>query len=126
MPKIDLVFVDRGAACAHLIDQRQQRAAERHQLAATCAAQKRQRSLEERFGCGIGIRDSSIGRDHDDRVRQCIEHGIRGAGGKRRHGHRPVHATLPFALGECAEGIGEKAAHRDRFVGGKHAVPMMV
>ena len=45
--KIDLVFVDGRAAAAHLIDQREQRAAERHQIAQHLTAQQRHRDFEE-------------------------------------------------------------------------------
>ena len=45
--EIDLVFVDRRAARAHLIDQRQQGAAERHEVAQAMTAQQRQRGFEE-------------------------------------------------------------------------------
>ena len=45
--EIDLVFVDRRAARAHLLDQREQRRAERHQIAQHVPAQQRHRGFEE-------------------------------------------------------------------------------
>ena len=60
--EIDLVFVDGGAAAAHLVDEREQGAAERHQVAQTMSAQQRQRGLEEGFGGGIGVGDAPVRR----------------------------------------------------------------
>ena len=45
--EIDLVFVHGGAAAAHLLDQREQRAAERHEVAQRVPAQQRHRDFEE-------------------------------------------------------------------------------
>ena len=56
--EIDLVFVDRRAALAHLLDQRQERRAERHQFAQHVPAQHRDRRLEELFGRHIGVGDA--------------------------------------------------------------------
>ena len=53
--EIDLVFVDRGAGCANLIDQCEQGTAERHQIAQQMAAQQRHRNLEESFRRHVGI-----------------------------------------------------------------------
>ena len=64
--EIDLVLVDRGAALAHLLDQRQQRAAERHEVAQRVPAQQRHRHLEEVFGRDVGVGDLGVGPDHDD------------------------------------------------------------
>ena len=59
--EIDPVFVDGRAAVAHLIDQRQQRAAERHQVAQHVPAQQRDRDFEEGFGGDIGVGDLAVG-----------------------------------------------------------------
>ena len=78
--EVDLVFVDRGAAAAHLLDQRQQRAAERHEVAQHLPAQQQHRRLEEGFRRDIGVGDLAVGVDHDDRMRQRVEHRVGGAG----------------------------------------------
>ena len=77
--EIDLVFVHRGAAMAHLLDQRQQRAAERHEVAQHLPAQQQHRRLEEVFRGDIGVGDLAVGRDDDDRQRQRVEHRVGGA-----------------------------------------------
>ena len=69
--EIDLVFVDRRAAGAHLIDQRQQRTAERHKFLQRLALQKLRRNLEKRFRRHVGIDDPAVGRDQQHRVRQA-------------------------------------------------------
>ncbi len=53
--EIDFVFVDGRAAPAHLLDQREQRAAERHEVAQQMAPQQRHRDLEKRLRRGIGV-----------------------------------------------------------------------
>ena len=141
--EIDLVLVDRRAAPAHLLDECEQRASERHQVAQQVTAQQRQRRLEEGFRGRIGIGDASVGRDHDDRMRQRVEHGIRRAGGKRGHRLVPAHAAFlsppddvrcgfaakrrPLGGGEGAEvgvGVGQVTADRGRILGGQHARAM--
>ena len=72
--EIDLVFVDRGAARAHLLDQREQRAAERHQVAQQMPAQQRHRDFEKCFRRGIGVGHLAVRRHDDDRMRQRVEH----------------------------------------------------
>ena len=47
---------------AHLVDQREQRRAERHEIAQRVAAQQRDRYLEERFGRDIGVSDLAVRR----------------------------------------------------------------
>ena len=84
--EIDLVFVDRRAALAHLLDQRQQRAAERHQVAQRVPAQQRQRRFEEGFRRHIGVGDLAVGRDHDDRMRQARRARRRPCPEQHRHG----------------------------------------
>ena len=65
--EIDLVFVDRGAALAHLLDQRQQRTAERHQVAQQMPSQQRRRNLEKCFRGDVGVDHFAVRRHHDDR-----------------------------------------------------------
>ena len=74
--QIDLVLVDRRAAAAHLIDQRQQRAAERHQFLQRLALQELRRNLEERFRRHVGIDDLAVGRDQQHGIGQRIEDGL--------------------------------------------------
>ena len=66
-----------GAAGAHLVDQRQQRAAERHEVAQQMPPQQRQRHFEEGFGGDIGVGDLAVGGDDDNRMRQRVEHRVR-------------------------------------------------
>ena len=82
-----------GSPLLALVDQRKQRAAERHQVAERMAAQHRQRCLEEGFGRGIGVGHPAISRDHDDGVRQSVEHRIGGSRRQRRHGLQAAHAA---------------------------------
>ena len=50
---IDAVLVDRRAALAHLVDQRQERAAEGHEIGERMAAEHVGRGLEEALGRGV-------------------------------------------------------------------------
>ena len=74
--EIDLVFVDRRTARAHLIDQREQRAAERHQFLQRLPPQKLRRNLEEGFRGDVGVDDTAIGRHQQHRIGQRIENGL--------------------------------------------------
>ena len=74
--EIDFVFVDRRAALANLLDQREQRRAERHQIAQHVPAQHRDRGFEKLFGGDIGVGDLAVGRHHDHRMRQRVQHRI--------------------------------------------------
>ena len=80
--QIDLVFIDRRAAAAHLIDQRQQRTAERHKFLQRLTLQKLGRNLEKRFRGHIRIDDLAVGRDQQHRIGQCVQDGL--AIGRRR------------------------------------------
>ena len=82
--EIDLVFVDRRAARSHLIDQRQQRTAERHQFLQRLALQELRRNLEERFRRDIGVDDPAVGRNQQHRIGQRVEDGLAVGG------HRPA------------------------------------
>ena len=75
-PQVDLVLVDRRARGADLIDQRQQRRAERHQLLERLPLQKLGRGIEERFGRHVGVHDHAIRADDEDRIRQGVEDGV--------------------------------------------------
>src|SRR5690349_21823447 len=74
--EIDLVLVDRRAARAHLIDQRRQRAAERHQFLQRLSPQELRRNLEEGFGGDVGIDDAAVGRHQQHGVGQRVEDGL--------------------------------------------------
>ena len=74
--EIDLVFVDRRAARAHLVDQRQQRTAERHQLFQGLPAQELRRDFEEGFGSDIGVDNAAVGRNQQHRIGQRVEDGL--------------------------------------------------
>jgi len=74
--EIDLVFVDRRAARAHLVDQRQQRTAERHQFLQRLPPQKLRRNLEEGFGGDVGVDDAAVGRHQQHRIGQRVENGL--------------------------------------------------
>ena len=82
--EVDLVFVDRRVARSHLVDQRQQRTAERHQFFQRLPLQELGRNLEEGFGGDVGVDDATVGCDQQHRVRQRIEDRL-GVGG-----HRPA------------------------------------
>ena len=82
--EVDLVFVDGAAALAHLLDQRQQRAAERHEVAQRMPAQQRHRNIEEVLRGHVGVGDLAVRADHHDGMRQRIEHGFGAADGSGR------------------------------------------
>ena len=75
---VDAIFVDRRLALAHLVDQRQQRAAERHEARQAALRQDRRARPEEVFGIGIGVVDQPVGADHDHRPADRVEHDLRG------------------------------------------------
>ena len=90
--EIDLVFVDRRAARAHLLDEGEQGTAERHQIAQQIAPQQRQRHLEKGLRRHVGVGHHAIGRHHDDRMRQCVEYRI--GGGRCQHWLGGPHAGV--------------------------------
>ena len=85
------------AAVAHLLDQRQQRAAERHQIAQQLPPQQQHGDLEERLGRDIGVGDLAVGGDDHDRQRQRVEHRVGRCGASARLAlqARVVHAGAP-------------------------------
>ena len=115
--EIDLVFVDRGAARAHLLDQRQQRAAERHQIAQRCAGAAsaptprrrlrprhwRRRSCRRRAtmmtGCGSALSTASAVPER-----------------QRRHGLEAGSCRRLLRSGEGVEGLDQPVAHGARIV----------
>jgi hypothetical protein len=74
--EIDLVFVDGRADTADLLDQFEHGTAERHQLLQRLSLEMRDRGLEEGFRCHVGIDDLAVRCDQQQRVGQCVEHGI--------------------------------------------------
>jgi hypothetical protein len=91
--EIDAIFIHRRTAIAHLLDQRQQRRAERHEIAQRVAAQQQHRDFEERFGGDIRLGDLAVGRHHQHRVRQRVEHRVGGVGRERGDGLGVRHAA---------------------------------
>jgi len=91
--EVDLVFVDRGAACAHLLDQCEQGAAERDQFAQRMTAQEQQGRFEEGLRRRIGVGDAPVRAHHQHGMRQRIENGIRRSRGQRGHRLVPSHAA---------------------------------
>ncbi|MGY3291789.1 hypothetical protein ACVWWP_004856 [Bradyrhizobium sp. LM3.6] len=74
--QIDLVFVDRRVRRAHLIDQRQQRTAKRHQLFQRLPLQKLRRDIEEGFRCDVGGNDLAVRPDHEHGIGQGIQNRV--------------------------------------------------
>ena len=65
-----------GSPLLALIDQRQQRAAERHQFLQRLPLQELGRNLEEGFGGDVGVDDAAVGRNKQHRVGQRVEDGL--------------------------------------------------
>jgi hypothetical protein len=66
----------------------------------------------------IGVGDAPVGRNHDDRMRQRVENGIRRAGGKRGHRLVPAHAAFlsppdDVCCGFCGQAEAALAAARE-------------
>jgi hypothetical protein len=74
--QIDLVFIDRRMAGTHLVDQGEQRTAERHQLLQRLALQELGRDFEKGFGRHVGVDDLSIGTDQQHGIGQRVEDGF--------------------------------------------------
>ena len=83
--------------------------------------QQQHRDLEEGFGRDVGLGDLAVRRDHQDRMRQRVEHGVGGAGtagsacGSKRFMRRPFQAKASKASARCA------TARRAGSFGGQHA-----
>ena len=75
--EIDAIFVDRGAVPLHLLDQRDQRAAEGDDVGESAAAQHAGAHLEEVFGGGVGVVDGKPLADDEQRMGQSAEQRIR-------------------------------------------------
>ncbi|MGY3627179.1 hypothetical protein ACVWWI_004110 [Bradyrhizobium sp. USDA 3686] len=80
--QIDLVLVDRCIRRTHLVDQRQQGAAKRHQLFQRLPLQELRRDIEEGFGCDVGGDDFAVRPDHQHGIGKCVQDGI--AVGRKR------------------------------------------
>ena len=59
-----------------LVDQRQQRTAERHELLQELTLQELRRHVEEGLCGHVGVDDFAVGGNQDDRIRQSVEDGI--------------------------------------------------
>ncbi len=75
--EIDFVFIDRRTAGAHLIDQRQQGAPERHQVLQRMPLQELRGDFEKRFGRHVGVRDPAVGCDQQHGIGQRVEDDFR-------------------------------------------------
>ena len=76
---VDPVFVDRRVALAHLIDQRQKRAAERNEIGERMTPEHVGRRLEERLGRRVRLDDArSPIVDQEHGMRQRVEKRARG------------------------------------------------
>ena len=106
--EIDLVFVDGAAALTHLLDQRQQRTAERDEIAQRMPAQQRDRNIEKILRGRVGVADPVVGADDQHGEWQGIEHRLGGADRRCRiAGAGEAHAAALHARRrEC---IGEPA-----------------
>ena len=76
--ELHAVFVDCGAVALHLLDQRNQRAAECHDIGESMAAEHAGAHLKEVFGGGIGIFDGEALADHEQWMGQGAEHRLTG------------------------------------------------
>ena len=76
VPRSTLYSLTARSGGADLIDQREQRAAERNQLGERLPAQELARDLEEELRGHVGVDDLAVRRDDDDRIGQRIEDGI--------------------------------------------------
>ena len=74
---VDAVLVDRRLPLADLIDQCQQRAAERRKARQAGSRQDRGARAEEVLGIGIGIIDEAVRPDHDHRPADGVENDLR-------------------------------------------------
>ena len=54
------------------------------QIVQHVAAQVSERSLEKRFGGGVGLDHLAVGGDDNDRMRQRVEHGLSGSRGRQK------------------------------------------
>jgi hypothetical protein len=94
---LDAIFIVGRAPRAHLLDQRQKRAAEGHETVKPAACQHRGAGSEEAFRLGIGEDDTPVRRDHDDRMTDGVENERRGVDVERR-----AHAALRREAAENA------------------------
>ena len=98
-----------AAALAHLVDERQQRAAERHEIGERMTPEHVGGRLEEGLRRRIGLDDVAIDVDEEDGMRQRIEKRARQAvraAPRAEAEHTDVHAALLFFSG--AETAAEK------------------
>src|SRR5204863_2474552 len=99
--QVDLVFIHGCAAPAHLLDEDEQWAAERHQLAERVTPQQRQRNLEERLGGRIGVHHLPVWCDHDHGMWQGIEYGIGRRAGQQGLDCAHCDKSTPTASAAC-------------------------
>ncbi len=91
--EINLVLVDRGTTTPHLVDQRQQRAAEWNHIPQGVAPQQQHGAFKEGFGRHVGIGNLAVHSDDDHWMRQRIEHRLSKARHGPEHGFGDAHAA---------------------------------
>ena len=106
---------------AHLVDQRQQRTAERHQLLQRLPLQELGRNLEEGFGGDVGVDDLAVGRHQQHRIGQRVEDGL----ARRRARAGDVLRLRSCSSTPCkiVEGVLERAMHAGRIFRGQDRLP---
>ena len=75
--QVDTVFVDGGAVPLHLLDQRDERAAEGNDVAEVAPAKRARAHLEEVLSRGVGVVDPQALADDEERMGQSAEQSIR-------------------------------------------------
>ena len=121
VPRSTLYSLTGEPLSAHLIDQRQQRTAERHQFLQRLPLQELRRNLEEGFGGHVGVDDPAVGRDQQHRIGQRVEDGL------AIGGHRPAmfcgrsHAAALHA--KSSKASCKRSMHAGRIVRGQDLLP---
>ena len=71
--EIDAILIDVCLVPLHLLDERDERAAERHHIGELAPAENRGAHLEEIFGCGVDVFDAKPIADQEQRMWKRIE-----------------------------------------------------
>ena len=123
--EIDLVLVDRRSARAHLVDERQQGASERHEVAQAMTAQQRQGGFEERsrrrrwrWPSRPSAETMMTGCGNASSTASAVPEGSVGMGSSRL---MPPSSAGPA---ERVIGLGKMAVNEAGLVGGQHPLAM--